>query len=284
MTPTVQTLTIEKAIEVGQKILIPRYILWGLGMLFFIGGIKVVYPIWARVLLLIGCWIATVVYSAIKIPKWKIWAFGQVRNVHELKQRAILARIIPADSETFWLFEFWSAKDKEQWKTISLKFHKKDVWEDNSNIAEQTAVYYTKFPSLSAQTIAKPTTLYYPKFPPLFVWVIVFFGFLFFHDSVIGIAILLILLAGYVIKIRDRKPQIILSDKGIEAVGIGFYEWYDIQKANVIKDQFGKHLNYYLTYKHPKGIAQINLNMFDIDAEFLYKLLIFYQKRYDNQH
>jgi hypothetical protein len=264
MTPTVQTLTIEKAIEVGQKILIPRYILWGLGMLFFIGAERIGYLFWARVLLLIGCWIATVVYSAIKIPKWKIWAFGQVRNVHELKQRAILARIIPADSKTFWLFEFWSAKDKEQWKTISLKFREKDVWEDNSNIAEQTAVYYTKF-------------------PPLYLLAIVFLGFFFFHDFVMGIAILLALLTGYVIKIRDRKPQIILSDKGIEAVGIGFYEWCDIQKANVIKDELGAQF-IYLTYKYPKGIAKINLNMFDIDAEFLYKLLIFYQKRYDNQH
>jgi hypothetical protein len=35
------------------------------------------------------------------ITKWRVWAFENVRNVHELKKRAIQEKLISADSSIF---------------------------------------------------------------------------------------------------------------------------------------------------------------------------------------
>jgi hypothetical protein len=54
------------------------------------------------------------------ITKWRLWAFENVRNVHELKERAVQAKLIWPDHSIFEKMEIRSASDKERWRKRNI--------------------------------------------------------------------------------------------------------------------------------------------------------------------
>jgi uncharacterized coiled-coil protein SlyX len=78
------------------------------------------------------------------ITKWRVWAFENVRNVHELKKRAIQEKLISADSSIFEKTEIRTAKDKERLRLLAHKFEQDDLFQDDLTIANETTIYYSK--------------------------------------------------------------------------------------------------------------------------------------------
>jgi hypothetical protein len=87
--------------------LIPK---WGIGIGFVLGFV-----------------IAWLVWSFM-ITKWRIWAFENVRNVHELKKRAIQEKLIWNDGNIFEQTEIRTLEDKKELKKLEKKFEKEDVY------------------------------------------------------------------------------------------------------------------------------------------------------------
>ncbi|WP_256867389.1 hypothetical protein [Winogradskyella forsetii] len=77
---------------------------WGIGIAFFIGFV-LAWFIWSFM-----------------ITKWRIWAFDNVRNVHELKKRAIREKLIWNEGSIFEKTEIRRSEDK-----IKLKKNRKEI-------------------------------------------------------------------------------------------------------------------------------------------------------------
>ena len=73
---------------------------WGIGIAFFIGFV-LAWFIWSFM-----------------ITKWRIWAFDNVRNVHELKKRAIREKLIWNEGSIFEKTEIRRSEDKIKLKKI----------------------------------------------------------------------------------------------------------------------------------------------------------------------
>lgn len=84
------------------------------------------------------------IWWSFMITKWRLWAFENVRNVHELKKRAIQEKLIWPDSSIFEKTEIRSAAEKEKWAILQDKFKKEDYFDEDHSLSRETVIYYSK--------------------------------------------------------------------------------------------------------------------------------------------
>jgi hypothetical protein len=269
-----ETVTVDQAIQKGKrKIYYPSLAIFftSIGLDFFLAGFNVL-PFWIIPVGFLPAILLSWLYWSLTITKWKLWAFENVRNVHELKKRAIREKLISAD-DSFWMMtEIRSNADSERWDALQLKFKQKDVFNDDLRIPSETFIYFSKkkiFLELIPAVILLSTGIFFITRSTA-GW----FGI----ASIIGSAVW-----GYFIfpKLKNRTPQIIISNKGIQTAKTDFYNWAEIKNEDVIEEG-GEEVSYFLSYKHPKGSEKFNVDRLQIDWRSLAKLLILYRGRYKN--
>ena len=117
-------ITVEKAISRGHLIVnVPVFItIAGVPALgFYLSNLNLI-PKWGiAVSFFLGFSLAWLIWS-FTITKWRIWAFSNVRNVHELKKKAIQEKLIWNDGSKFEKTEIKTSKDKKFLKEIAKKF------------------------------------------------------------------------------------------------------------------------------------------------------------------
>src|SRR5690606_8381098 len=69
-------------------------------------------------------------YWSYFITKWKVWAFENVRNVHELKRKAIENSLIWRDDVFFEKTEIRNTSDKQKLNKLDQKFQQKDIFKE----------------------------------------------------------------------------------------------------------------------------------------------------------
>lgn len=141
-----KNISVDDAIKKGHQV-----ITYPIRILFFVFSLATFYTLFrnqSSVLLILGMIISIPVlpmlYSSMIVPKWKIWAFGNIRNVHELKKRAILEEIISPSNSFSAKTEIWTKKDKAKWKALQIKFLSDDVFIDDPTVGTETIIYYSK--------------------------------------------------------------------------------------------------------------------------------------------
>lgn len=263
-----ETVTVDQAISKGHRMVnYPAFIIIFaiLGVCSYL-GIQKILPFWIfPVGLLLAYGSAWLSWSII-ITKWRLWAFENVRNVNELKNRAIQEKLIGADNSFFEKTEIRSKIDNEKWSILQNKFKQDDLFQNNSNVANETIIYYSKRKNFFEMSIML---------------------------SLLGIGIYLLVktdnyIFGSIIsilatynglkrfkKMITTKPQIILNDNGVKTISTEFYEWEQIKNEEVVKKSSGA----YFVYKHPNGVEHLHIGYYDIDVINLSKLLILYRGR-----
>ena len=122
-----ESITVTQAIEKGRRMInYPVAIMQVAAILISI--LAVIYfniSIWFVLGGFITGFIITWLYWSFTITKWRIWAFENVRNVHELKQRAIKEKLIWKDGSVFEKTEIRTAGDKEKLQALESKFLQK---------------------------------------------------------------------------------------------------------------------------------------------------------------
>lgn len=209
-------------------------------------------------------------YWCITITIWRIWAFKNVRNVHELKKRAIQERLIGKDNSIYEKFEIRSGANQKKWEILKLKFEKDDVFQNDPTISEQTTIYHSKIKNLFQMFLG-------------------FFGIIFgtylsynSKDAIFGIFILVLgIYLSYkeFSEVFNTTPQIILNKKGLETINTKFHTWDNIKNEEVIREGFGKNTNYYLIYDYPNGKEYLKIDDYNTNMRLLNKLLILYRGR-----
>lgn len=214
------------------------------------------------------------IYRGFVLPKWKIWAFKNVRNVHELKKRAIQEDILFEKQNFLTRIEFSSKKDVSEWKLIKGKFDQEDIFIDVPTIPEKTIIFYSKKKNIGALIImaiciwlsitvimASKSDFASIVLTLLFFGIGTYFGYDFFKYYL------------------NTKPQIILTKEGIKTVTTKFEKWNEIKSEKVISEKKGKKHNFYLTYEHPNGIEKLRINRLTTNQVKLEKLMQIYRGR-----
>jgi hypothetical protein len=267
-----ETVTVDEAISKGNKMVNypAMLIMFGtIGLTFYLGTQKII-PTWGFLVGFVLAFIFAWLWWSIMITKWRLWAFENVRNVHELKKRAIQEKLIWADNSIFEKTEIRNATDKEKLNSLNNKFKQDDLFQDDLTVENETVIYYSKGKNLVEMAIMLGC---------------LGFGIylLLKTDSYIIGSIITIVGTYFGYKeykeATNTEPQIIINDKGIKTISTDFFSWNDIENEEVISQASGKHTHNYLTYDHPGGTEYLLIDDYNTDQRTLNKLLILYRGR-----
>lgn len=271
-----ETVTVDEAIAKGYRMI--NYPVLGImfatsGLCFYLGAGNIL-PFWiipAGFILAVGLgWL----YWSVMITKWRIWAFENVRNVHELKKRAVQEKLIWPDDSIFEKTEIRTTVEKQKIKSLRGKFSREDIFHDDVTVPAETIIYYARGRNLMEMIIMLvclaggiymlATTERYVVGTAVSV-IGAFFGYREFKEA------------------TSTEPQIIINQKGIQTVSTRFYAWKDIGDEEAVSEGTGKSTRWYLTYSHPEGFEKLQIDEYATELTTLNKLLILYRGRNKNQ-
>lgn len=266
-----KNVTIDDAISRGHWMLTYPSMIFLFGSVVLSLGLSDYYsiPPWGYVLIIVLGFGLSFLSWGVMVTKWRLWAFEHVRNVHELKKRAIIEGLIFRDYSTYENLEIRSTTDRKKWAALQYKFKQEDVFEDDSTIEEETVIGYSASNNI---------------FELLIMLVVLGIGIYAFLASSYVFGILMVTAGGYFAfkefkEATNTEPQIVLNSKGIKTVSAGFYKWSQIRNENVVREGSGNYSINYLVYWHPQGVQRLQIDEFDTDMVSLNKLLILYRGR-----
>jgi uncharacterized membrane protein YciS (DUF1049 family) len=216
-------------------------------------------------------------YWSVMITRWRLWAFENVRNVHELRKKAIKEKLMWPEGSMFEKTEIRSAPEKEKWKALQQKFELPDEFKDDLSIPAETIIYVSKNKSLTSVVII---TL---------LFALGIYQLVFTENYLIGLALAVLgVIAGSkefmkVGKAVSNEPQIILNEQGMQTVNAQFYEWSQIVNEDLILEG-GKHKSWYLTYTCPSGSEKLDISDLTTKAKEMEKLMKVYRGRFTQKN
>lgn len=138
--------TVFQAIRRGRYILIPAILIIFIGplaasalLLKFLES-----PVWYMVFPLVFSFAAVIIGGAWLNTEWWIWALERVRNVHELKQRAVANQLMAEDDS--WKHKIWFKTPAQKARLLALqhKFEQPDEMYDDPSVPSRTEIVFSK--------------------------------------------------------------------------------------------------------------------------------------------
>jgi hypothetical protein len=84
-------------------------------------------PVWIGVVIGVLAFVFAWLYWSFAITRWRLWAFEHVRNVHQLKERAIAKKLLWPDGNIFEKTEIRTAVQRKKWENLKAKFDIEDI-------------------------------------------------------------------------------------------------------------------------------------------------------------
>jgi hypothetical protein len=108
---------VEDALRRGQlTIKMPELIimmgLWGQALILWPSGLLPALGVTISLVMGVLGWPLALLYVAIAVPKWKLWAYPQVGNPKMLKEAGIATKLLPPDNSPFARMYICSAENK----------------------------------------------------------------------------------------------------------------------------------------------------------------------------
>jgi len=200
------------------------------------------------------------------VMEWKIWAYENVRNIHELQRKAVEEKLIWNSGSWFEKTEFKNYEQKQKLKQLEKKFLEKDVFRDDVSVPKETVIYYSR------STIVFLLVLY--------LGISVLGGYFLLEEDYFGLLFLgfcLYLSYNQIKKVSDKSPQIVINDKGIILKNENIISWDKIYDDKVYNQSNGKSSTNYLAFNE----EEISIDDLGISFSELEKLLHVYRVRYE---
>ena len=209
------------------------------------------------------------------VVEWKVWAFENVRNVHELKRKAIQNNLMWKDESWFNKTEIINYEQKQKLKYLEKKFVEKDVYYDDATVPKETIIKFSKggiaFGLLfGSAAIAFPIYLFLDGDRNYFYLIFIIVGGLLLYNSIK--------------RIMAKEPSIIINSLGIKLAKIEFMSWNSISDDLVEPRNSGKNKKHYLNFMYHGENFDVDLDDLDITPEKLEKLLHVYRVRYEKNN
>ncbi len=265
-------LTVKEAIARGNRMV--NYPVYAIMALSYCISIYLIYleilPVWfIGPTILIG-FLSGWLYWSFMITKWRLWAFENVRNVHELEKRAVIEKLIWPANSFFEKTEIRSAAEREKWKILQEKFRQEDVFLDDFDVPVETRIYYSRIATAINFGVGIGLTGFG-------LYGLIIKGEYIFEGIMVALGLFMIYTGSK--QAIASEAQIILNNKGIQTASADFAEWKDVYGEEVQIDSSGKHTKEYLVYLHPKGLQKIDLSQLKTDSQSLSHLLNVYRLR-----
>jgi hypothetical protein len=273
-----EIVSVDQAIEKGMKmvtipvlLIVPAAILFGV----WLGEDTAYVKIYSWVGIGVGVFMAMLYWSFMS-TRWRLWAFDNVRNVHELHKRATGYMIIGWD--VFEKLEYRTAKQKQRWAELQQKFYRPDIFVEDFTVSDETRLHYSKIKSiinfvLGVFMIGIAVYLYFDEEP----------GKNYKAVAVVALLLGCYMAYSYFKKYNSTSPPIILSNRGIEKPDRKFYGWEQIRGENTKTKYHGQISHHYLVFDSPDGFQEINIDDLSIKKEKLEHLLRIYRSRFEDR-
>jgi len=219
-----ENVSVEEAIIRGNRIIkYPANVLF-LGLLMGCLPLSVYLKIHPGIGLVSGIALGgslSLLYSSYMTTKWRIWAFSNADNIHELKRAAITERLITEDNSWQAKLEFRTKADKELLAAIQKRFDEERNFIDDLTVPDVTLIYnsYVEWTIGGWFLIA----------------VSIITGFLFsWFTLILWIPAIGILYKGYTRSRQDTgKAVITITNEGIGTFSADFHNWAEIENEKV---------------------------------------------------
>lgn len=267
--------TVEQAIKRGKQTV--SYPLMGISIVVFALSFLGFLISWEFVVIGMALsFLLPLLYWSIMISRWRLWAFENVRNVHELKRRAISNNLIWPDGSFFERVEIRTPSQKLKWLQLEDRFKLEDNFQEDFTIPSQTIIGYSKskLPVMMALSLLAVGILIYELYTgssDTRAWMHAIIEFL-------------ALTFWYILQ-KGGKPQVILCNEGVEIAGAPFYTWSQISNERVVtpKSHFTHNSIAFFEYNTPYGSSKIEISDFDIGIIEFERLLVAYRSRHNNR-
>lgn len=263
--------TVDQAIRRGRiRLFMGALAIW-LGIIFtclFLGSINYWIPV-------LGIPIATPIaflYWQYATVTWKIWAYENVRNIHELKADALKYNLIWGDGSFMQKLELKTALQKERIKKLERRFLQPDVFHDDISIRNKTEIYKAKStPYIISgigllliyiavkELLTKPFADTYPHY---------------FTTLPLG----LYLLYRVYKDLRNKKPELTLSNEGVLSPQWGFIPWQHITATRTVLQGKQRQI---LEFHFHGGQRSIVLNLLGKNRIEIERIIKVYRMRYE---
>ncbi len=231
-----------------------------------------------------GTFVFGILFSLIATTKWRIWAFSHVNNVHELQAIAEQENILPRKGSWQWKLAIESKADKEKLGALAQRFKESHKHLEDDTIPEAVNIYaYNIIRTLMGATVIAIGfySWVYHSAGPRAWWL--------FNICVhTGIAIIPIGLTAFTIyksqNIKHGRPDVTLSDAGIETPTLGFKPWSELYHERMEVDySTGKYSTkiIYLAFEHNDDTERIDVTIASERRRRIYYLLKIYRNRYN---
>ena len=285
-----------EAIRKGKRMLLLPRILLTLGLFYFVflgviffkvlgniapGTFKHIYEfglIW--IISFIPLIILPYWFWSKRTTKWKLWAFENVKNVHELCKVARQSALFARYGSFLDKVTLQTKSERKQWANLQIKFERADIFEDDAEVPAETIIYFSMVSRLilivaylAIGVVALLITISAFR-PNLDKWV-----------SIISIGVMgwmAFLIFTMIKSLVERKPQLIISDKGIETIRDGFQSWEFIFNEHFTQGS-RRDMGSILRYNYAGGKARIDIGHYKISYEKLDHLLRTYRGRYNSR-
>jgi hypothetical protein len=269
-----ETVSVDDAIKKGiYSVNLPALLIFMIGIIASFAMAFLFFRPYGMIAGLIATYVLATIYRSIMAARWRIWAFHEVRNVHELLERALTEKLIHLTNRPgFGIINYNSKRQELQWQELQAKFQQSDIFIDDHSVSDETIIRYSVFK--------------YAFWTSMFLLMIVMGLYLCTLGRVIsyitGIPLIIIGAVNTVIKMKklfNRKPQIVINKDGLRTEGTPFYKWNEIANEKTVREGTGKYAMYYMYYDHPKGSKKFHLNDLESNSFGLQRLLRLYRGR-----
>lgn len=266
-----KTVTVDEALNKGRLKLVylPLVIIIGFigaGLLLYKNQFIGEWVLFPSLILGVTCgWLAWSYFA----NKWKIWAYQNVRNIHELQRKAIEEKLVWRGGSWFEKTEFKSTEQKAKLKSLQQNFLEKDLYKDDINVPKETVIFYSKgiLSFLLIISLGMISLGIYSIFEKeYFGSFLIFFGLYLTYEQIK--------------KLRDNEPQIIINDKGIVLKDKKLISWNKIHDDRVFTRSSGKSSKTYLAFNN----EMIEVDDLTIRLNQLENLLHVYRVRFENKN
>ncbi|MCC8409116.1 hypothetical protein LJ707_09250 [Mucilaginibacter sp. UR6-1] len=288
-------ISVDDALAKGRRMLLLPRILMISGLFFFLFPLAMIFMallegsaftinIWlACAGIVLFCFIIffylPFLYWSKTTTRWKLWAFDNVDNVHELRIMAVQANLCPAFGTLMDKLQIQSANERERWRELQGRFDFPEVFKDDPNIPFTTNIFYSKV-HLTINIL----------FGLLFVAMGSIIAYLAIKNnwqlSLKLIAPLIAIAPLYKIFIAfkrmfKKQPELVLENQGLTTIQTGFLNWDQIFNEKVTRTDQGKRgVKFTLSFQHPGGIVHIDISDLDITKSGLERLIRVYKGRF----
>ncbi len=288
-------ISVDEAISKGRKMLLLPRILMVIGLFYFLFPIAMVFIavtegptftikewlICAGVVLF--CFVVffylPFLFWSKRTTRWKLWAFDNVDNVHELKIAAVNANLCPAYGTFMDKLQIQSAEEREQWRKLQDRFDFPDIFKDDPALPYKTEVSYSKV-NLTLYTL----------FGLLFVGIGCALEYLAIKNNgnlSLKLIAAVIAIAGTwymainIKRMLRKQPELVLENQGLTTPETGFLKWDQIFNEKVTRTYRAKRgILYTFSFQYPGGLVNIDVSDFNISKVRLERLIRVYKGRF----